>query len=227
MRRNNRILWFRGHADERWKLVPALGRDRKLAIAEQNLIRRFKQNAVGLLDKPPDHEWNWMFLMQHHRLPTRLLDWSESPLVGLYFSVRDRKFKRRPGALWCLDPVKLNRGAEIDFENDFEIPAFGEKPLENYEPSKIAMERASSLLPVAGLAARSNDRIYAQMGTFTVSHRKFFALESIPNSPTVKLIVPPAAKAQLCRELDHLRVNDLTMFPELDSVSRLAAEDSR
>ena len=67
------------------------------------LIKRFKQNAFQFLDLVPKDEWEWIFLMQHYRVPTRLLDWTESPLIGLYFAVSDKAVKRvqTAAALWC------------------------------------------------------------------------------------------------------------------------------
>ena len=226
LHRENPVLWFRGHGKVHWKLVPALGRKRKWALAEQNLIKRFKQNAVGLLDRAPADEWDWLFLMQHHRLPTRLLDWSESPLVGLYFAVNEPQHDRKNGALWCLNPIKLNRVAGISFSNDFEIPAFSDRVLDNNLPSRIVQEEQSERPPVAGLASRSNARIYAQMGVFTITHRKHLPIENSPGKIAFKLTIPATAKKRLRKELSYLRFTHLSLFPELENVSRLATEDS-
>ena len=95
-------VWFRGHAVLNWKLVPSLARVASHLGAESALIKRFMQNATPYLDVIPREEWEWMFLMQHHRAGTRLLDWSESPLVALYFAVHESS-KKSNGAVWCLD----------------------------------------------------------------------------------------------------------------------------
>ena len=50
-----------------------------------------------------------MLTARHHGLPSRLMDWMESPLVGLYFSVE--KDSTQDGALWCLLPSSLNKQA--------------------------------------------------------------------------------------------------------------------
>ena len=83
------VVWFRGQSDSRWKLIPGLGRKDSAPTAESTLIKRFKQNAVPHLLSKPSSEWEWLILMQHHRLKTRLLDWTESPLVGLFFAVEN------------------------------------------------------------------------------------------------------------------------------------------
>jgi len=72
-----------------------------------------------LVDGIPKDEWDWIFLMQHYRAPTRLLDWSESPLVALYFALVDKLQEDSDGALWCMDPIALNRianGTVANFE---------------------------------------------------------------------------------------------------------------
>ena len=82
------LTWFRGQSDKDWRLVPSLGRMKKGLIAEMAIVKRFKQNAGPFLTSfRPQSPWDWLMLMQHHRATTRLLDWTESPLVGLYFAI--------------------------------------------------------------------------------------------------------------------------------------------
>ena len=76
------IVWFRGHANAAWTLVPSLYRPPYKLEHEPTLMTRFKQNALPLLNFRPGTSWEWMFLMRHHGCPTRLLDWTESPLVA-------------------------------------------------------------------------------------------------------------------------------------------------
>lgn len=218
-------IWFRGHGKKSWQLVPSLARTPQHLKAENAVTKRFMQNATPLISVPPRDEWEWMFLMQHHRAYTRLLDWTESPLSALYFAVSSKSHRTAPGAVWCLDPIALNKAANLKFEFELEIPAFGrDKVLQSYLPS-LVQENPSELFPVAIVGPRNTARMAAQMGTFTINHRLHQPLESIGNQKHVwRWIIPAGAKRPLMEELAHLGISALTLFPELDRVADLSRE---
>ena len=217
-------IWFRGQSKSSWNLVPSLARKKSHIAAEMALIKRFKQNAVPHLQEKPSTEWEWLFLMQHHRLPTRLLDWSESPLVALYFAVNSNP--RSEGAMWCLDPVELNKNANINFRFSLETPAFDhDEILNNYLPHVIASETTSDLSSIAAIASRNSPRITAQLGAFTISHRNFTSLEEVGDKSHVwRLVIPANKKVAIQDELALLRYSELALFPELDTVAENAKE---
>lgn len=219
-------VWFRGQGRFGWVLSPSVARNKKTAGAESALIKRFKQNALPHTSDRPATEWEWMFLMQHYRLPTRLLDWTESPLAALYFAIEEPKHKNHDAALWCLDPVALNKHASIRFSSSIEIPAFDyDEVLNGYLPSQVAGETTAELKPIAAIAARNSPRISAQLGTFTITHRTHTNIEDVQDANHVwRIKIPNKRKDALLAELACLRISRLTLFPELDSVAADAME---
>lgn len=211
-------IWFRGQARASWTLRPSLARKPRHLKLEQSLIKRFKQNAYLLLTERPQEEYEWLFVMQHHRVPTRLLDWTESPLVGLYFVVTERL--RSEGVLWAMQPVELNRFANIRMANSRDIPAFDEDPfLNSYLPSRLASEEQSRLGTVAFLAPRNTARSQAQLAIFTITHRDLTPIEELGDGRHIwRYIIPSRAKRRIRAELERLHITRLTLFPELESV---------
>ena len=189
------------------------------------LLKRFKQNAVPLVDIAPTAEADWLFLMQHHDVPTRLLDWTESPLVALYFAIADRKHDSKDAALWCLFPHCLNELVGIRMDSAHDIPSFGhEAELEGYLPSRAAGIKTADPKPVALIAPRPFRRLHVQQGVFVLFHRNTTPLEEITDTKgkrphIVKLVIPANAKSKLRRELRLLQIDRLALFPELENVA--------
>ena len=219
-------IWFRGQANKDWSLVPSLGRYSYDPARERAIGDRFKQNAVQFLTHRPD-EWEWLFLMRHHWVPTRLLDWTESPLVALYFAVTEEEGAvESDGMLWALLPKELNRFANVPGTPATQLPLFGfDEVLDNYLPSRVTREQSSRLPPVAGIALRESLRMQAQHSVFTVMHHDPTPIESLSDRKHAwAYTIPAEAKPKLVKELRTLSISRLTLFPQLDNVGRLARE---
>lgn len=227
--RRKKFVWFRGQGCEDWKLLPSIMRPPNKVDNEMILMKRFKQHSFPFLDRIPQVEWEWLFIMQHYGVQTRLLDWSESPLVGLYFALeilKNAADRRKDSALWCLYPIELNKIANVTLTTSNDIPFFGDDiVLEKYLPSRVIGINDATPTPLAIIAPRQFKRLYAQQGVFTIFHRNTTGIEDLGNqSHIIKIIISNAAKDTLRKELDYLMINELALFPELEKVGKRVYE---
>src|SRR4051794_5818575 len=106
--------WFRGQRNIDWPLLPGVKRGYK--DEERYLTNLFYARARTRYANYPgnDDDGGWLALMQHYGLPTRLLDWSHSPLVAAYFATKfpfdmDTNDTNPTDAIvWALEPHELN-----------------------------------------------------------------------------------------------------------------------
>jgi len=217
--------WYRGHTDQSWKLESGYERLKK-PPKEISLVNEFRQNANFLLDKhTPQNDFDWLILMQHYGVPTRLLDWSESPLVSLYFAVisESRGSRQKDGALWVLEPGKLNKNTNS--MDDPYIPAFEEDEyMADFQTIKYDSGTSAGLMPIAAIATRNNPRIQAQLGTFTISRSKIPIEEVGDRSHVIKYTIPKESKAEIAEELKLLGLGKFQIFPELSSIGEKIKE---
>ena len=222
-------VWYRGQADADWSLLPGYLRSGR-ALSEGTLISRFRQSAAMLTERFPRESFDWLFLMQHYGVPTRLLDWSESPLVALYFALNDPGADpAHDAALWSLKPTELNKHANIvDRDEEHYIPSFEDDELKPYSYEGLSGNRRNKLLPVATIATRNNARIQAQMGVFTIHHNDDVSIEAVGDSSHVlKYLIPQDRKARLSADLSLLGFNRFSVFPEMSSIGQIIKDSLR
>jgi FRG domain len=215
-------MWFRGQSDASWKLLPGYQR-LKAPPPKSVLIKRFKQNANLLVSNVGAQTIDWLFYLQHYGVPTRLLDWSESPLFGIYFAVMSNP--KKDGALWALNPLELNSLVSSDPKESKFLPSFEDPLLENYSPESVEAGSVKGVLPMAAIATRNNPRIQAQLGVFTIAHLTKQPIEDIgTGSHIVKYTISAQAKSDFRAELKLLGISKFQLFPELSSAGEIIKE---
>lgn len=226
------MVWYRGVPSVQLGLIPSL-HWRKISVSDEaHLMNRFMQNAHEFVEQRPQGEWEWMLLARHHGLPSRLLDWTENALIGLFFACNghDLAHSNRRGVLWCLTPGALNGIASNGTRrSDFppmltdEAPLFPDDEfLDNYKISNVSLATAS-IPPAAAMSIRTSKRIQSQKGVFTIHHADGRAIDNWGDGSHLwRYIIPSRSKGSIRRELRIAGITLLTLFPELDNVSKEA-----
>ena len=214
-------LWYRGEENASLTLVPSIQRSQKRIDAERYITNDFYIRARQILDNPPEkHNYaSWVSLMQHYGLPTRMLDWSQSPLVAVFFATET--YKQTPdidACVWVLAPGLLNEREgfgnciypiDADTTQEMLLPAFKHA---HHNPELKGKILACS-------STENNLRMYAQHSNFTV-HNSPDRLEDICDENMLyKIIIPCERKEYFIESLRVFGITQGAIYPDLDHIS--------
>jgi hypothetical protein len=220
--------WFRGHADEEWKLIPSIFRYNRLISYERDINRDFKLLTERLMNENyPKDDFEWLYIMQHYGMPTRLLDWSESSLVGLFFAVEDYNYDT-DACVWVLSPRVYNYLilAETNTVPTSKSPYLFDYMLQpDNGPNPTRQVKAA--YPLALRPVKNSARILAQKGVFTIHGNQDICINDIANAPNDENLqvlrqikIDKRYKKSILKELYQSGISHSVLFPELPGVSK-------
>ena len=230
--RNRNLYVYRGQPDASFPITTSLQRNckDKRKTLEPCILRNFTKYAA--LEEPTIERsvWRQMIFGQHHGLPTRLLDWSFSPLIALHFSVTENDMdmmEAHDSAVWRTDihelrdllPEKYQKICEKYCTTVFSVDMLQEvcSSLEQYDED---MGTDSMLM----IEPPSVDvRIVNQYSFFSVVPSSMEYVEDFLNKKcdqTVKYVIKKELRWQIRDMLDHQNISERIVYPGLDGLSR-------
>lgn len=208
-RTSRRIMYFRGQVRD-WSLRPWLARE---SVTEQERAKEsecFKRLAEIL---PNVNDWESATIAQHYGVPTRLLDWSENPLVGLYFALNDDNYDDEDGVIWIFEDKTKLVPKVASFRD-----GSGLRKLEYPRPYR-AWKYLQLEIP----------RTKAQRGSLTSQpdlSKDFDKQNFDQNTQSLKkFIVPKESKTQLRKQLEILGVTKDRLFPDFLDIGNRRSTD--
>lgn len=226
------IPWFRGEPEVDTPLLPKVFRYTAGGRLhnENQLLQMFRMKSPSFSQgvTPPRGDTDqWLFLAQHVGLPTRLLDWTESALLGLYFALRQTN-----PVVWMLDPFRLNQLSITPKLEEHDSLARS-YPLTWFDPrgpvKNIGVENIKGAweinyggleLPVAVHPTYIHPRMSAQRSVFTIHGSSKEPLSNlVPSNIIRKFIIDPGAAPSMIAQLHMLGIHDSTAFPDLDGLA--------
>ena len=223
----NSRWWFRGQEDYTWDLLPRVWRG-YTAQKERYMTNLFYNRARTRYTKCPDDVdyGAWLALMQHYGLPTRLLDWTTSPLVAAYFvtkyhfdsgqNIHDQQ--RSDAAIWVIEPHRLN--SSQGYEPVF-LPLNANKVQPLVTPAFKKYKDSNTTKVLATVPLEDDLRMLVQQGVFTI-HTTNEPLNELSGCDEwlKKIIIPAKAIPDIAWEFDLLNFRLADLFPDLQNLSK-------
>jgi hypothetical protein len=217
-------LVFRGLARASYTNTSSLARlSGDYAAVERHLMRNFRKYAHQ--EAPGPTEWDWMALGQHHGLPTRLLDWTFSPLVALHFATAS--WIEDDALLWTVDVAAVHRS----------LPAALREPLDREGSllftTGLLAEQAPGLAELDALAEDEPFALFFEPPTLDARIANQAAVLSLVADPTKHMHdwlgehdgtcrawrIPAELKVEIRERLDQAHVNERVLLPGLDGLA--------
>ena len=205
----NSGAYYRGHSRSDYRLLPTLLRANLNSEDERNLYAEsFVHAHTDLRDCRSS--WEVLSILQHYGIPTRLLDWTESFAVAVFFAVASNSTSP---TIWILNAFRMT-GASTGRNKPF-IFTVGIDSLPDYRECFVDQDKKWPYeRPVFLEIPWNSRRVASQRGHFTF-HPDAASFEENSSKYLQRIEIPvPAVKAAM-RFLEMSGVHEHSIFPDL------------
>jgi hypothetical protein len=217
-------LVFRGLARSTYSHMSGLARLKgDYAALESHLIRNFRKYAHR--QAPGATVWDWLALGQHHGLPTRLLDWTFSPLVALHFATAS--WPEADAVLLAVDCAGAHRLLPEPLRRSLEEEGallFSTEMLAECAPDLACFDRLGEEEPFLAFfePPSLDERVVNQSSVLSVFPEPRFQLEQwLEKHPGLwrGWVIPAEVKAEIRQRLDQANITERVLLPGLDGLA--------
>lgn len=229
-------LWFRGLRSYHYPLIPLIGRENLSVEQEESTLSKFSAEEklypgeISHKSQGTGAYWERLFQMHYCGFPTRLMTWTEDPLVALIFAIdpeASKEEKAWDACVWCLNPVKLNTA--FTFHNylpEGYIPNVQEKKV--YEIFGPGRNPFWNKKPAAVYGPVSTPEIVLQSGTFTVFPYTvpLVDMKELLDSGQylLKIVIAGESRMSMTEQLQRYGLTKAQLTPESESEDTLQEE---
>jgi hypothetical protein len=210
-------------------LLKLVGKNGRAGKIEKHLLRNFRKYATGEF-RGGASDWRWLTFAQHHGLPTRLLDWTFSPLIAAHFATDNVNCNDRDGAIWSIDPRKTNKLLPPRLQRIAAHEGADLFTAEMLEGAADSLSAFGKLFPEPGI-------LFLEPPSIDVRIANQFALFSVSSTPDLDLkawleahpgaarqiVIPAAAKPEIRDKLDQAGFTERLIYPGADGLARWLA----
>lgn len=214
---------YRGLENKNYELTTTLNRLGESHL-EKHLLRNFRKYSQ--IEDEGKSIWNWLALAQHHGLPTRLLDWTYSPLVALHFVTSNFLNYQKDGAIWAVNYVDSMRYLPDQLAGIIEEEGSHIFTAEMLDRAVTSLQGLSTLkkdnFPVFLEPPSIDQRIVNQYAVFSMMSDPDLKLMDWLEKSDIryfKIVIPAELKWEIRDKLDQANINERVLFPGLDGLA--------